>query len=142
QGPHEQENETGEDHLQPDGDAPGERAALQLRGSVGDEGSGNTAHEPHAVVNAGHDTTVRGVGNLRGVRRTGRGTDRNAETEQEAATHELSQILRSGLNASTNDNDSGANGHANTATCGNTSVQLHGAGDRRSLTLEISGGTS
>lgn len=81
-------------------------------------GGNNGTREPKGVVHGTNDTAVSGVVDLNDVHGTGRGSNRNTETEKETAAHELAGAVGSGLNAGSDNDDAGSDEHTDAATPG------------------------
>lgn len=113
-------DEAGEEELEPDGDLPGSGARevqSSEDGACGEDG----AHEPESIaVGRGH-AAEHGMARLDDVDGAGSGSDGDAKAEAESASHEL---VDGGVHAggagddSANDDNKGADEHAETTTPG------------------------
>ena len=113
-------NDTGEQTLKPGGQAP-RVVSTNVEGASGSTGGNDGAGEPESVVHGTDYTTEGGVVELDDVHGPGSSSDRDTKAEKETATHELtlsSVSLRSTLDDCTDDDDEGANEHADSPTPG------------------------
>lgn len=86
--PGEEENESGEEDLEPNWDLPGLVACKRSR-ATSDTSSENRSNKPEGVVKTRDDTAMGRMGSLDDMERTSSGHDGHSETEQEATSHEL-----------------------------------------------------
>jgi hypothetical protein len=113
--PREEDNQTGEEHLQVHWDGP---ADVALKGDCTSDGarSQDRAGEPEGVTVSSNDAAVGWVSSLDDVDGTGSGNDGHAETEDEATGLELPKVgieRRSSVDDGANDDDPRADLHTN-----------------------------
>lgn len=111
-------NDAREQQLKTDWDHP-RRVASDVEPASGSTARNQGADGPHDVVKTGDDTTVGRVGDFDDVDGTGSGSDTDTEAEEEAASHELVDTgvdVGGELDDDADDDDPGANCHANSST--------------------------
>ena len=124
--PGEDDDKTGEHHLDPYWNEPG-GVALVGKTTTSSTSSNKGTDGPEHVVQASGHTTMGGVRKLNDVSWTSGADDGNAETEEETATHELADVASSNagtLDDNTNDDDQSSHEHATT-----TSPSINGGTD-------------
>ena len=116
----EEDDEAGEEQLDPRRDEPGLVASVVLAGAEG-AGREDAADVVDGVVEAGHDAAVGGVGDLDDVDGRGGGGDAVAKAEEEAAAEELAEAaaeVGGALDDGADDDAHAADEHADAAAPG------------------------
>lgn len=129
--PGEKHDEAGKHHLQPHWDEPLGVAGVR-KASASGAGGDERADGPEDVVETGGDTTMSGVRHLDDVGWAGGTNDADAESEEEAAAHELADAVGcdcGSLDDDADDDDGAGDEHAAAATPGVNSGTDEGDSD-------------
>ncbi len=116
----EDDDETREDHLQPDGDQPGV-VVFDVQSTTDCTRGKDGTDKPGGIAKAGDDTAIPGMSSLDNPDRTGSGGDRDTKPEQKSTAHHLAfrGVGRSGtLNDGADNNTNTASDHADSSTEG------------------------
>lgn len=147
----ETDDETRENHLEPDGDDP-RVVALNLKGPTSCTGSQDGASKPSGVAETGDDTTVFGVSGFDDPDRSCGSCDRHTKPENKSTAHHLTLGCIGGCKSlydGTDNDQHAADEHANTTSPsvdgrtnegkgGHTADLVHGADDTSPDTFILS----